>query len=98
MFSVTPVCGARGVTAYIHPDDRYRLADPTIEAGPAAAAMFGGRLEWSEPDDIAELTDGMRLQLAGLEFMVDHAPGHTEGSVMFRSRREATGRRSCADR
>ena len=27
----------------------------------------------------------MRSQLAGLDFAVDHAPGHTEGSVMFRS-------------
>ena len=85
VFSVTPVCGARGVPAYIHSDDRYRLADPTSTLGPASAAMFSAGLEWSEPDDVLELADGMSLQLAGLEFVVDHAPGHTEGSVMFRS-------------
>jgi hydroxyacylglutathione hydrolase len=84
VFSVTPVCRARGVPAYIHSDDRYRLADPASTLGPASAAMFGG-LEWSEPDDILELADGMSLQLAGLDFVVVHAPGHTEGSVLFRS-------------
>ena len=30
------------------------------------------------------LTDGEALVLAGLEITVDHAPGHTGGSVMFR--------------
>ena len=27
-FSVAPVCGARGITAYVHPADREMLADP----------------------------------------------------------------------
>ena len=27
-FSVAPVCGARGITAYVHPEDRELLADP----------------------------------------------------------------------
>ncbi len=83
-FSVTPVCGARGVPAYIHADDRYRLDDPVSTLGPQLAQMFAGRLEWTEPDDIRELTDGASIDLAGLSFVADHAPGHTEGSVMFR--------------
>ena len=82
-FSVTPVCKARGVTAYIHPRDREMLADPTKALSIDTRAMFGG-LEWSEPDDIAEMTDGMVLEIAGLSILVDHAPGHTGGSVMFR--------------
>jgi hydroxyacylglutathione hydrolase len=85
VFSVTPVCGARGVPAYIHSDDRARLTDPEAFLGPALRQMFGGRLDWTEPDDILELSDGIRLQLAGLDFVVDHAPGHTQGSVLFRS-------------
>ncbi len=36
-----------------------------------------------EPDDVKELTDGAKLRLAGLEFGVSHAPGHTKGSVTF---------------
>jgi hydroxyacylglutathione hydrolase len=85
VFAVTPVCGARGVPAYIHSEDRARLVDPAATFGPALKQMFGGRLEWTEPDDVLELADGMRLQLAGLDLVVDHAPGHTEGSVLFRS-------------
>jgi glyoxylase-like metal-dependent hydrolase (beta-lactamase superfamily II) len=48
------------------------------------SALFGGRLPYTEPDDVAELTDGATLSLAGLEVAVDHAPGHTGGSVLFR--------------
>ncbi|GHJ48571.1 hydrolase [Catellatospora sp. TT07R-123] len=83
-FSVAPVCGARGITAWIHPDDRELLADPAKALSVDLTAMFGGRLPYAEPDDVAELKDGAVLSLAGLEITVDHAPGHTGGSVMFR--------------
>jgi hydroxyacylglutathione hydrolase len=82
-FSVTPVCGARGVPAYIHPADEWLLADPVAGLRPETREMFGG-LQWSEPDDVKSLDDGTPLSLAGLEITVDHAPGHTKGSVMFR--------------
>ena len=84
VFSVAPVCGARGITAYVHPADRELLADPAKGLGADLSAMFGGRLPYTEPDDVAELTDGATLTLAGLEITVDHAPGHTGGSVLFR--------------
>jgi hydroxyacylglutathione hydrolase len=88
VWSVVPVCGARGIPAYIHGDDAYRLADPMGSlAGQTAQmleAMSGGRLTSAEPDDLRLLTDGAALELAGLELTVDHAPGHSEGSVMFR--------------
>ena len=83
-FSVAPVCGARGITAYVHPADRELLADPARGLGVDLAELFGGRLTYTEPDDVAELTDGATLSLAGLEITVDHAPGHTGGSVLFR--------------
>ncbi|MFY1621643.1 MBL fold metallo-hydrolase [Micromonospora sp. WMMD723] len=83
-FSVAPVCGARGIPAYVHPEDRELLADPTKALSMDLAGLFGGRLPYSEPDDVAELTDGATLALAGLEITVDHAPGHTGGSVLFR--------------
>lgn len=87
-FSVTPVCGARGITAYIHPDDNEMLADPTKGLGTDLTALFGGRLTWTEPEDVAPLEDGLVLKIAGLELVVDHAPGHTRGSVMFRGAEE----------
>ncbi|MDY7083475.1 MAG: MBL fold metallo-hydrolase [Actinomycetota bacterium] len=83
-FSVAPVCGARGITAYVHPADREMLADPAKGLSADLTQLFGGRLQYSEPDDVAELTDGATLALAGLEITVDHAPGHTGGSVLFR--------------
>ena len=84
VWSVAPVCGAKDVPAYIHPDDRELLSDPArgFSLGPGQQ-LFGG-LKLSEPDDVRELTDGLTLPIAGLEFTVDHAPGHTPGSVTFR--------------
>ena len=82
-FSVTPVCGARDVPAYIHADDAHRLVDPLPSLGPAILAAFGGTLDWTEPDDVRLLQDGSLLELAGLTVTVAHAPGHTEGSVLF---------------
>lgn len=83
-FSVVPVAGSRGIPAYIHPDDRELLADPMKGMGRESEQMFGGRLEWQEPEDVALLVDGATMSIAGLEVTVDHAPGHTPGSVMFR--------------
>ncbi len=83
-YSVTPVCGARGIPAYVHSADRYRLADPVSLLGPELRAALGGVLTWTEPDDVLTMTDGTELSLAGLRITVDHAPGHTEGSVLFR--------------
>lgn len=88
VYSVTPVCGARDVPAYVHGEDTYRLVDPLATLDPALVGMleqqFGTAATWSEPDDIRTLADGTALELAGLEITVDHAPGHTEGSVLFR--------------
>jgi hydroxyacylglutathione hydrolase len=83
-FSVAPVCGARDIPAYIHPADRELLADPAKGLSLDTVAMFGGRLQWTEPADVAELPDGGTISVAGLEITVDHAPGHTRGSVLFR--------------
>jgi hydroxyacylglutathione hydrolase len=83
-FSVAPVCGARGITAYVHPGDREMLADPAKGLSAGLTEMFGGRLPYSEPEDVAPLPDGGTIEVAGIEFTVDHAPGHTRGSVLFR--------------
>jgi len=84
-FSVTPVCGARGIPAWIHPADRELLADPMKGLSPESRTMFGGRLEWTEPDNVALLDPAQPLELAGMRFGVDFAPGHTPGSVVFRT-------------
>ena len=83
-FSVTPVCGARGIAAYIHPADRDQLADPVKYLSEGSSQLFGGRLEWTEPDDVRLLDPTVPLELAGLRIGVDLAPGHTPGSVVLR--------------
>jgi glyoxylase-like metal-dependent hydrolase (beta-lactamase superfamily II) len=85
IWSVAPVCGAKGIPAYIHPDDRALLSDPGRGLGLAAGQQLFGGLTFTEPDDVLELTEGLTLELAGLELVVDHAPGHTPGSVTFRA-------------
>jgi hydroxyacylglutathione hydrolase len=83
---VAPVAGTYDATAWIHPSDRHLLSDPMAGISAETAAMvLGGSYEFAEPDDVAELSDGQTLDLAGLRFVVDHTPGHTEGSVTFRT-------------
>ncbi len=82
-WAVLPVCGAKGVPAWIAPDDRAQLTDPWSWIGMRPGTPLFGRLDWAEPDDVRTLTDGEVLGLAGMEFRVDAAPGHTPGSVTF---------------
>jgi len=86
MFCVAPVAGGYDATAWIHPRDRHLLTDPLAGMSPETARMMlGGDYSWEEPDDVRELADAQVLELAGLRFVVDHTPGHTEGSVTFRA-------------
>jgi hydroxyacylglutathione hydrolase len=86
MWCVAPVAGAYEAVAYIHPADRALLTDPLAGMSPETSRMLLGHdLQFAEPDDVRELSDGTALQLAGLSFSVDHTPGHTPGSVTFRS-------------
>jgi glyoxylase-like metal-dependent hydrolase (beta-lactamase superfamily II) len=86
MWCVAPVAGGYDATAWIHPEDRHLLADPMAGmSAETARMMLGGDYSWEEPDDVRELADLQELELAGLSFVVDHTPGHTQGSVTFRS-------------
>jgi hydroxyacylglutathione hydrolase len=60
------------------------LNDPLRWISPEAAIGVASALPWSEPDDVRVLKDGEPLSVAGLSITVDHAPGHTRGSVLFR--------------
>jgi glyoxylase-like metal-dependent hydrolase (beta-lactamase superfamily II) len=86
IYSVTPVCGG-DTAAYIHGDDRYRLHDALGHANAGLVAMleqqFGTAATWREPEHVVDLKDRQQLALAGLDLEVLHAPGHTEGSVLF---------------
>jgi hydroxyacylglutathione hydrolase len=86
MWSVAPVAGTYDATAWIHPADRHLLSNPMAGMSrETSAMMLGGDYQWAEPDDVRELADGQEIELAGLSFLIDHTPGHTEGSVTFRT-------------
>lgn len=90
MWSVTPIAGTYDATAWVHPADRHLLTDPLAGMSQESRRMLMGGLlgeghTFAEPDDVRELADGQGIELAGLSLIVDHTPGHTEGSVTFRT-------------
>jgi hydroxyacylglutathione hydrolase len=85
VFAVAPVCDGHDVPAWIHPFDRVLLIDPLRGLSRDALMFFGGRLSMREPREVRALHDGARLDVAGLQITVDHTPGHTPGSVIFRT-------------
>ena len=87
MWCVAPVAGTYDATAWIHPrrpapagqpDGRHERRDDR-RCCSAASTSSPSRTR------VEELADGQDLELAGLRFTVDHTPGHTRGSVTFRS-------------
>ena len=86
MWCVAPVAGTYDATAWIHPNDRHLLANPMAGMSRETSQMLlGGNYTWAEPDDVREVFDGQTIEIAGMQFFVDHTPGHTPGSVTFRS-------------
>lgn len=84
MFSVLPVANGYDVPAFVHPSDRDRIGDPyaTMSADTRGMVKQLG-VEFAEPADVREVVDAERVSLAGYDFVVRHAPGHTQGSVVF---------------
>lgn len=88
--SASTVADAHTIPVYIHPDDRNLLADPLQGLGPQLAAMFAGQVSMNEPREVVDLGE-KQLEVAGLNFTVDHTPGHTPGSMIFRLDTEEGG-------
>ncbi|MFL0578360.1 MBL fold metallo-hydrolase [Dietzia sp. 179-F 9C3 NHS] len=72
------------VPAYIHPDDREMLSEPAKALSLDLAAMLKGHT-FVEPAEVVEVFDGDRLSFGTMTFDVDHVPGHSVGSVSFRT-------------
>ncbi len=87
VWSVAPLGKEFDIPALIHRKDRYRLNDPAGSSFAAAReqllAMTKGELELTEPEKIEVLDSDMQLTLAGINFGFQHAPGHTEGSMVI---------------
>jgi hydroxyacylglutathione hydrolase len=84
MWSAQKVSDTYGCPTYIHPEDRFMLKDPIYGLGPRLAQEVAGAF-FREPKQVVELDrDGDKIDLGGITVAVDHTPGHTRGSVVFR--------------
>jgi glyoxylase-like metal-dependent hydrolase (beta-lactamase superfamily II) len=89
IWSAQKVSDFYGIPTYIHPEDRGMLTDPIRGIGPRIGQLVAGAL-FREPTQVIELGPaGDKLQLDHFTVFVDHTPGHTRGSVVFRVEREA---------
>lgn len=88
MWSAQKVADTYGCPTYIHPADRHMLSDPIGALGRGFIVGLGrltvGAL-FREPRQVLELDrDGDKVDLGSITVAVDHTPGHTKGSVVFR--------------
>ena len=84
IWSAQKVSDTFGCPTYIHPEDRFMLTDPIKDFGPKIGQLLFAAL-FREPKQVVELDrDAAVIDLAGISVTVDHTPGHTRGSVVFR--------------
>ncbi|SIO86280.1 MBL fold metallo-hydrolase [Nocardiopsis sp. JB363] len=86
VWSAAELAEAHGVPVYLHVEDHGLLTEPAagVDAGFAAQLqMLLGPGPYPVPADLRELSGGDTLTLAGVEFGVEHTPGHTPGSVVY---------------
>ncbi|MEU0496518.1 MBL fold metallo-hydrolase [Mycobacterium sp. NPDC006124] len=84
MWSAQKVGDTYGCPVFIHPEDREMLTDPIKGLGPRLAQLALSTM-FREPRQVVELDrDGDKVELGGVTVTVDHTPGHTRGSVVFR--------------
>ncbi|MDR1431701.1 MAG: MBL fold metallo-hydrolase [Propionibacteriaceae bacterium] len=79
------VCAEYGIPCWIHSADRHLLADPIAGLGSDSAELVHQLYPdgFTQPDEV-RLYDGLdTLSVAGMEFTLVHAPGHTQGCVLL---------------
>ena len=86
-FTLVPLTKATPLRTYISTQDRYLLSDPLkslMQDGPTKHLIdsFGPK-DFKEPDEVIELADFQKFEIAGLTIESILAPGHTKGSLMF---------------
>ena len=100
VWSAQKVADSYGCPVYIHPEDRRMLTDPLTGFGRGVFAGLAGLafgVMFREPRQVIELDrDGDKIELSDITVTVDHTPGHTRGSVVFRVVGDAGGADSVA--
>ena len=83
------LCREYDIPGYLHPGDEYMLDDPLAALSPELnAALDGVSMAGLRPPTVLPLADGLQPDLAGLPLTIDHVPGHTPGSVVYRVDRD----------
>lgn len=92
-WSLVPVCEEYGIPAYIHQGDRFMLADPmagmSAEFKNLIEQMDDGTIKFGEPAEVRELEHDCTITVAGIEVKVEQAPGHTQGTTVYRIEADA---------
>ncbi|MBV7295363.1 MBL fold metallo-hydrolase [Corynebacterium sp. TAE3-ERU12] len=71
------------IPVYLHDDDRFMFDDPMVGAPMGLDRMFDVAAMPSAKQ-VRHLPHGTSLSLAGIDFHLSHAPGHSPGSVLLR--------------
>lgn len=82
VFSAGDLSRAYDVPVWVHSADEYMLEDPGAALGPQGRQLFEG-VAVNVPHDLRRFGSETTLELAGIGFDIEHAPGHTQGSMLF---------------
>lgn len=92
VWGAAEICREYAAPLYVHAQDAYRVAEPFDSLGGSlvagALAQLGlSTADYVAPERLETIETGHRgtvsLELAGLSFTWQHAPGHTEGSSLL---------------
>lgn len=86
VWSAAELGDRHNLPVHLHAEDRGLLTEPDAGVDPGFAAqlsMLLGPGPYPEPAHMVEVSGGETLPLAGMDISVEHAPGHTPGSVVY---------------
>ncbi|HEY9562391.1 MAG TPA: MBL fold metallo-hydrolase [Nocardioides sp.] len=90
MWQAQAVADKYDAPLWIGADDRHLLKDPMAAISNQSAAMLRAQSgmdqapDFREPGKVHEAIEGSVIEIEGLTVVVDHAPGHTPGTVLYR--------------
>ncbi|MDN5895850.1 MAG: MBL fold metallo-hydrolase [Nocardioides sp.] len=90
MWQAAEVADRYDAPLWIHPADRHLLTDPMAAISQESGTMLRQQLgmteipDFAEPGQVREAVEGARIEVDGLTLVVDHVPGHTPGTVVYR--------------